>query len=153
MERVAEWAGVSKALPYAHFDNSDDMLVALYQRVVGTLGDRIITALESAATDDDLVAVLVEAYLDTVVDLGPVLGAVTAPGSLTVELADDGRRVGPQFAARVLRDHFGVPADRARAAAPVILAALTGAVRAWADGEADRDAATEMSTAVLRALI
>ena len=153
MERVAEWAGVSKALPYSHFENSDEVLIALYQRVVGELGARILQAVEAADPGTDRVPIVVATYLDTVADLGPVLKAVTAPGSHSAELADGDARIGPRFVARLLRDHFDVPKARAEAAAPVLLAALTGAVAAWSDRVARRGEVEEMSIAVVRALI
>lgn len=153
MERLAEWAGVSKALPYSHFENSDDVLVALYGRVVGELGARVLAAVESADGDDDRVAVVIAAYLDTVADLGPVLGAVTAPGSLTAELADGGKQVGPRFVRSLLVEQFAVDESRARAAAPILLAALTGAATAWATRDATRAQAESLSTTVLRALL
>lgn len=153
MERVAEWAGVSKALPYSHFDNSDDVLVALYAESVGELGRRIVEAIESSDPASDRVPLLIATYLDTVADLGPILGAVTAPGSRTSELADGDHKNGPRFLARLLTDRFGVPRARARGAAPILLASLTGAVLAWRDGAASRAELEAMVISVMRALI
>lgn len=153
MERLAEWAGVSKALPYVHFDNRDEVLVALYRRVVGELGQRVLRALETSEPGADKVAVVVRTYLDTVADLGPVLGAVTAPGSQSSALADGDKRVGPRFVSRILVDHFDLPRSRADAAAPILLAALTGAVASWVDRDGSRAQVEEMSIAVMRALV
>jgi AcrR family transcriptional regulator len=153
MERVAEWAGVSKALPYSHFDNSDDVLVALYQRVVGALGQRVLDALHDPGSDDDRIALVVRVYLDAVAEQGPILRAVTTPGSRTSELADGERRVGPRFVARMLRDHFDLDEQRAKAVAPVLLAGLTGAVSAWADRVATRAQAEDMAVRVMRTLV
>ena len=153
MERVAEYAGVSKALPYSHFDNSDDVLVALYQRVVGELGERILHALEGAPAEADLVDLVVRSYFDTVVDLGPVLAAVTAPGSPSSRLANGDQRLGPRFVAHLLTEHFGVPKARAKTIAPVALSGLLGATAAWADGVASRRQAEDMSVTVMRALL
>lgn len=153
MERLAEWAGVSKALPYSHFDNSDDVLIALYEQVVSQLGVNLLTAVENASADSDRVAVTIGAYFDTVAELGPILGAVTAPGSRTAHLADGDKRVGRRFVARLLCDHFDVPRDRADAIAPILLSALTGAIAAWVDRAATRTQAEEMSAVVMRSLI
>ena len=153
MERVAEYAGVSKALPYSHFDNSDDVLVALHQRVVGELGRRILQSLEDAPKGEDLTNLVVRTYFDTVVDLGPVLAAVTAPGSPSSRLADGDQRRGPRFVAHLFIEHFEVSKARAKAIAPVALSALLGATSAWADGVASRRQAEELSVTVLRALL
>jgi AcrR family transcriptional regulator len=153
MERVAEWAGVSKALPYSHFENSDDVLVALYSRVVGQLGERILAAIESSDPSTDRAPLLVATYFDAVADIGPILGAVTASGSRTAELADGDHKVGPRFVARLLTDHFGIPREPARAAAPILLASLTGAVLAWRDRASSRAELERMVVAVMRALV
>lgn len=153
MERVAAWAGVSKALPYAHFDNSDDVLVAVHHRVVGELGRRVVTALDASDPGSDRAALLVATYFDTVADLGPVLGAVTAPGSRTAELGDQDRKTGPRFAARLLTRYFDVPREQARGAGPIVLSALTGAVRAWGDRAASRRELEALATAAVRALV
>jgi AcrR family transcriptional regulator len=153
MERVAEWAGVSKALPYSHFDNSDDVLVALYQRVVGELGERVVTALETSDPEDDRVALLVATYFDTVADLGPILGAVTAPGSRTSELGDGDRKVGPRFVARILTTYFDMPREHARGAGPILLGALTGAVLGWRDRAASRAELEALATAAIRGIV
>ncbi len=153
MERLAEWAGVSKALPYSHFENSDDVLVAVHDRVVRQLGSRVLDALENSGPDDDRVTIVVRTYLDTVADLGPILGAVTAPGSQTSRLADGDKRVGPRFVAALLRNHFAMSRADAKAVAPVLLAALTGAVAAWVDRAASRSRVEAMAVTVMRALV
>jgi len=74
MERVAEWAGVSKALPYSHFDNIEDLLVALYQREAVSIGRA-----EAQRFIDDYFAAhpRVRAYIDRVVAEGRAQGYVT----------------------------------------------------------------------------
>ncbi len=46
MEGIAARGGVSKALPYRHFDNADDVLMALYQREMALLAERVTARLE-----------------------------------------------------------------------------------------------------------
>jgi len=153
MERLGERAGVSKALPYSHFDNADDVLVALYFRFVGALGARVIDTVEHAAPGDDLAAAVVNSYFDAVFDLGPALAAVSAPGSRASELADASDSVGPDFVTDLLVDHFAVARSRARAAAPVLLSALVGAASAWGAGRGSRADLEVISVAVLRACV
>lgn len=153
MERLAEWAGVSKALPYAHFDNSDHVLVALYQRVARRLGNRVLEALEGTGRDDDKAVVVVRTYLDTVREMGAVLAAVSTPGSRVADLADGDTRTGSRFVADLLTDHFDVPRERATAAAPIVLAALTGAVASWRDGDGSRRDVEAIGVSVLRAVV
>lgn len=143
MERLAERAGVSKALPYSHFENADAVLVAVYDRVVGELGRRLVEALEAidpATPRRERTTLLVRTYLDAVADIGPVLGVVTAPGSRAAELADADQRLGVRFLAELLTTQFAVDAARARLAAPVMLAIATGSVVAWLEGDGAREA-------------
>lgn len=153
MERLAEYAGVSKALPYSHFDNSDEVLVAVYQRVVFELGRRVVETLEQSSDEDDRVALVVNRYFDTVRELGPILGVVTAPGSRASELADGDRRIGVHFLADLLVKYFGAEPKRAKAAAPILLAALTGALNAWATGHASRRDAEELTATMIRSVL
>ena len=44
MERLAVRAGVSKALPYSHFERSEDVLAELYRRETGALVRRVANA-------------------------------------------------------------------------------------------------------------
>ena len=88
MERLAEWAGVSKALPYAHFENVEAVLVALYQREWVAIGRHIVTALDAAPPGSDLAAVRAAAYLDAVGERAAVIEALTFPGSTIPRAAD-----------------------------------------------------------------
>ncbi len=153
MERLGERSGVSKALPYSHFDNADDVLMALYFRYVGELGIRVIAALEQARHDDDLVVTVVGAYFDAVFDLGPALGVLSSPGSRAASLADADSRIGPDFVADLLVEHFAVPSPRAQAAAPIVLGALVAAANAWGDGHGTRLEVESISVEVFRSCI
>jgi len=153
MERLGEWAGVSKALPYSHFDNADDVLVALYFRYVGELGGRVLAAVEQASDVDDLAVVVVDSYFDAVLDLGPALGALSSPGSRASALADADSRVGPDFVADLLVDHFSMSEARAQATAPILLGALVAAAGAWGNGRGTRDELEAISIAVLRSCV
>ncbi|HET9691121.1 MAG TPA: helix-turn-helix domain-containing protein [Acidimicrobiales bacterium] len=86
MEGLAAHAGVSKALPYRHFDNADHVLVELYQLEVNALAGRILAAIRGHH-GDDLVAVAVHAYFDAIAERGVVLGRLSGTGSHVPERA------------------------------------------------------------------
>ena len=153
MERLAEYAGVSKALPYSHFENSDEVLIAVHQRVVNELGRRIIEALEASSPSDDRVAIVVETFFATVGALGPVLGIVTAAGSRAAELADADQQIGSRFAADLLGHYFGVDVKRRRAAAPLVVATLAAAAAAWAQRQAPRRDLEQVAIDMLRTIV
>lgn len=153
MERLAEYGGVSKALPYSHFENSDEVLVAVHQRVTGDLGQRILDALEASSPDDDRAALVVRVYFDAVKELGPVLSVVSAPGSRVTELADSDGSLGTRFVVHVLDRYFGVDRQRGAVAAPIVLSSLSGAVRAWGAGTVTRKTIEPLCVDVLHTLV
>jgi len=151
MERVAEWAGVSKALPYSHFDNIEDLLVALYQREAVSIGREIVDALDGADRDDDVARVRVRAYFDATARRAEVIRALTAPGSTVPSSADpDGE--GSRYSARLLYRYHGVPKKRAMAVSGILQGALIGATTTWLHGLAERDELERSLVAVVHAL-
>ena len=151
MERVAEWAGVSKALPYAHFDNVESLLVALYQREWVAIGHEIVSALDAAGPDEDLAKVRVTAYFDAVAERTPVITALTAPGSTVPRDADpDGE--GGRFSARLLHRYHQVDKARARAVSGMLQGAFFGATTTWLHGLAEREVLEEHLASIIRAL-
>jgi AcrR family transcriptional regulator len=152
MERLAERAGVSKALPYRHFDNAEGVLIELFRRESRLLATRTVAALDEGGTDEERVRGLVRGYFAAVGERGALLGALTGPGS-PVPAAAGERRAGPAFVAGVLRDRFSVPAPAAKAAAGVVVGLLSGAVDAWAHGDAGRRAIEDMTARILMAAI
>ena len=151
MERIAEWAGVSKALPYAHFDNAEALLIALYQREAVAIGREIVEALDAAGPGDDLARVRVRAWFDAVERRAAVLSALTAPGS-TVPSAADPDGEGSRYSARLLYRYFGVDKHRALAVSGVLQGALMGASTSWVSGLATRDELEDVLVAIVKTL-
>jgi AcrR family transcriptional regulator len=152
MERLADWAGVSKALPYAHFDNVEALLVALYQREWVAVGREIVAALDAADLADDLAAVRARAYFDAVARRAPVLEALTAPGSTIPRHADpDGE--GVRYSAGLLYRYHGVDKRRALAVGGILQGAVMGATTTWLHGLASRRVAEDTLAAVIRAIV
>lgn len=138
MEGLAERAGVSKALPYQHFDNANAVLVALYEREIGLLGRRVYDAVDGIADPEGRVRLAIHAYFDVVAERGRVLGAFTGAGSNVAAEADGGARTGVAFVAELLVRPFGFSGSRARALASMFLGTLGGATDSWTHGDAGR---------------
>src|SRR5438093_11908715 len=66
MEGVAARAGVSKALPYSHFENADALVEALYQREIGHLTRNVVEAALAANGVESQIAAVVHAWFETV---------------------------------------------------------------------------------------
>jgi AcrR family transcriptional regulator len=76
MESVAQRAGVSKGLGYAYFENADALALALYDREVGALYQRVEAAVSAAAGFEARIRAGVRAYLDVVGERGALIGAL-----------------------------------------------------------------------------
>lgn len=152
MERLGARAGVSKALPYKHFDNSDDVLVQLYRRETTALGAGVWRALTDAAPDADLVRVGIHAYFDEVVARGAVLAALSGPGSMIAAAADPGQ-AGVIFEVEVLNRFHGVSRPRAKAIAGIVQGAVVGAVSTLQAGHSTRAELEDDLVAVISRLV
>lgn len=152
MERLAERAGVSKALPYRHFADADAVRVALYQRETGRLGAGVHRALREAPEGADLVRVSVRAYFDELVPRRDLLAALSSPGRAVPALADPDD-AGTRFAARLLREFHGVDRARARAVAGMVQGAIVGAAGTVLAGAARRRPVEEALVSMIRAAL
>ncbi len=138
MERLAAEAGVSKALPYKHFANGDEVLTELYRREAVALGRHVWRSLSDAPPGSDLVRVGVRSYFDQLVERGPVLAALSRPGSTIAAAADPGR-AGVVFEVEVLTRFHGVPRGRAKVIAGMVQGAVVGAAATHHAGLGTRD--------------
>jgi len=78
MERLAEQAGVSKALPYLHFENADAVLAAVYEIEVAHIGRKVRAGMAEQTEPADKITAAVHAYFDAVADRGAVFTALSA---------------------------------------------------------------------------
>jgi AcrR family transcriptional regulator len=151
MEGLAERAGVSKALPYQHFENAHDVLLSLYQREIGWLGARIVDAVGEFEEPQARVRAAISAYFDAVVERGAVLGALSSPASGIAADADQGQRVGVDFVCELLIKPFGFSGRRARMLASMLLGTLFGAVDSWSHGDGGRERIEQTVTTLILA--
>lgn len=151
MERVAEQAGVSKALPYQHFSNATEMLLALHVREVTQLGRRITRAVDAAIGADAGLRAAVAAYFEVIAERGVLLGILgrEAVPDGTVAVRPDGQR----FVADLLSDAYGISGTRALVLAEIVQGSLLGAVTAWGRGDASRRTVQAMATDSLLAMV
>lgn len=148
MEGLAARAGVSKALPYAHFDNADDVVAELHQREITRLAARVLGAIADLDDGVERIAASVTAYFDVVQERGAILGALT--GAAPVRANPD--RTGHEFVADLLQSSFPMRRKSAMAAAVMTQTLLTGAVEAWVRGDASRSAIEAMAVRAIVAL-
>jgi AcrR family transcriptional regulator len=138
MERLAERAGVSKALVYLHFGNADDVLAAVYRREIDQLGAAILAAVDAAGTPEEQLRAAIDAYFDVVQRRGGVFTVMTTAGAARRATADTDPRLGSRFVAGLYQRIFDLPPRRAKLAAAMLMGALNGGVEAWGAGELRR---------------
>ena len=153
IERLAAEAGVSRALAYQHFDNADEVLVALYRREVAGLGEAIVAAVEAESEPEPKLRAAIRTFLDIVGARHGLFTVLAAAGSPVPARADDGTRAGHRFTQALFEQAFGLPRRRAKAAAAMTFGALNGGVEAWAAGDLRRREVEEAALDVALALI
>ena len=137
MEAVAARAGVSKALPYAHFANADAVLLALYEREMARLTTRLELELaDGAASGEEQLRRVVHALFDVLSQRGTLFAAFVR--STIPERLDGGKRLGHRYIASLLRRTIGLEVDRSIVLGTIVYAALGGAVESYARRDAGR---------------
>lgn len=136
MERLAIVAGVSKALPYRHFANSERALLALLAREIGGLAEAIATACDDLDDGEQMIAAAIIAYFDVVSERGALLNTLAGSGSPLPELAGGGTRPAPWFVVDVVERGFGLRGRKAT----VLAWLITGIAIAGSDSVARSDA-------------
>ena len=152
MERLAVTAGVSKALPYKHFDNSEAVLAQLYRREAEAVGRSVWRALSGATPDDDLIRLSIRVYFDEISRHGPVLAAPSQPGSTIASVADPGQ-AGVTFEVEVFTRFHGLDRRRAKAVAAMVQGAVVGAAGAWLAGRATRASLEDDLVAMITSVV
>jgi AcrR family transcriptional regulator len=152
MERVALRAGVSKALGYAYFDNSDELLAALFEREMASYDRAVADAIASGECFEARIRGTVKAMFEMLAERGHLIGALmngqTAPGSLS-DRRERRKDVSEQFFGRMLEEEYGLPPRQARNVAAVFLAATGGIIDAWIACRGSRRELTDTYVALL----
>lgn len=152
MERLAAEAGVSKALPYKHFANSDHVLIELYRRETRALGRAVWRALRDAPQGTDLTRLAIRVYLDEVGRRGALLTALTQPGSTIGTLADP-TQAGIRFETEVFTRFSRLDRERAKAVAGMIQGAIVGATGTLLSGHGTREQIEDDLVSIITTLV
>jgi len=146
MEGVALRAGVSKALPYQHFQDAEDLLVALATREAAIIAERTSSAFLPDETLEAGLRRSLQAYFDMVEERGALLGAVFQyrfSPARQVEVDEIWAATASFFAHRFASE-LGLSPRLAQAGAYILLAAVVGAQQVWVGGLISRAEAESM---------
>lgn len=152
MEALAAEAGVSKALPYRHFANAEDALVALYRQELGRLGQEILAA-SSGLEGDAALCAAIRAYMDAVVERGPLLTVLAGAGSPVPSLAGPDGQPDPTTVATLLAQAYGIGGRRAVALAGVVGGIAVAASDGYGRGDLSRAQAERIAGAAITAAV
>lgn len=152
MEAMAALAGVSKALPYRHFANADDALVALYHQEIASVRRRILEAIDGLS-GDAVIEAAVGAYMDAVVDRGPLLTVLAGAGSSVPELAEGPERRAPAVVVQLIGQAYGVRGRPAAVLAGVVTAIAIAVSETYGRGELKRADAERTAVAAIRGAV
>ncbi len=147
MEGVAALAGVSKALPYAHFENATAMMQSLRERELDRLATRISGNTAQVEGLEAIVRAAVHAYFESIRERGTVLVAVLQNLPMEDEEAD--QRQNPTFFEEVLQEHLGLSDEAAHVASAVFVTGIDGAVDVWVRGRATQEQAEDLYARLL----
>ena len=136
MEGVAAEAGVSKALPYSHFENAQQLLHALRDRELDRFGASIVGAVRDADGYEARIAAAVHSYFSFIAHRGSVLVAVLR--TLPMDADEQQKRQNPAFFARLFQKELGLSEPIAGVASAIFVVGVSGAVDAWVNGLANR---------------
>jgi AcrR family transcriptional regulator len=159
MERVAARAGVSKSLGYRHFDNADELLIALYEREMSDLRRRVGAAIDGAVGFEDELRAALAALLDLLTERGTVVAGIIhtrpAPGPVDARSRAFHAEVSEFFGSLAV-DAYGLTPATAYAAASILLSGIDGLIDRWVNHRMTRreliDIYTTMCVASLEAL-
>ncbi len=158
MDGLAAHCGVNKALPYTHFKNKDDVLLALYELTNAELDELVAVATEGLETFEDRIEAVVNtwvSYMNSGRDVPTLQQARTADG--TLEKIREERVNGIiEFIATEIRSGRKIGPRRAKIAAAILVAGTQGLVYIYDNPDLDKkqlvDAYIKMAFASIDAM-
>lgn len=141
-ESLADAAGVAKTLPYAYFDSKDEILLTLFDQVIGGIDRQVEAVLSGDGDFDVLVRRSLDVWFDATRDHGRLVAALldgrSLPGlAAAVERRD---RASHQRWHGVVVDRFAVADHDAHLLAGMLNATATATVGLWARRKGSRAA-------------
>jgi len=147
MEGLAVSAGVSKGLGYKHFANSDQLLVALYEREMRVFDRRANEATTAVVPFEEKLHGLLDAMFDVVAERGALLGRLLQPSAGETPLAARQAQRSDavvRFFGGIIAEQFDITPELARSAAKLLLAAANAAFGEWINRRMSRRTAAEL---------
>jgi AcrR family transcriptional regulator len=142
MEGIAARAGVSKGLGYAYFRNRDELLLALYDREVRALDERVTAALVGARTLEEKLRLTLTEWFAHLYERGEIVGtlirAQPSHGPVNDRRRERHRALELFWTEMVVDEYPMIPKHVARAIAAATIAGAGGMLESWVRRKASR---------------
>ncbi len=153
MEGLASAAGVSKALPYRHFANSDAALVALHDRELTHLASIILSAVDGLSDGDEILREAIRAYFDAVELRGDLLNALAGSGSPVPAMASAPATRPGDLVTTLLARGYGLRGKGARVLAGLVTAMAIAGSDSLGRGDAARSTVERTTVAAAQGAV
>ncbi len=141
-ESLAGAAGVAKTLPYAYFDSKDEILLTLFERVIGGIDAQVDAVLSGDEPFDLLVRRSLEVWFDAARDHGRLVAALldarAVPG--LADAVDRRDRASHKRWHDVVVDRLGLVDPDAHLLAATLNASATATIELWSRRRGSRTA-------------
>lgn len=156
-DALATAAGVTKSLPYAYFESPEEILLALFDDVVGTADAEVAAIVRAGGAFEDVIAAALAVWFDAARDRGRLVGALldgrSVPGLQQAVARRD--RASLKLWHDVAVERFGLGDTDALVLASMLNSTATAVVGLWVRRKASRAALVEsfvaMATGAARA--
>jgi AcrR family transcriptional regulator len=142
MEGIATRAGVSKGLGYAYFRNRDELVLALYDREVRALDERVAKAIAGAHSLEGKVSATLTEWFAHLYERGEIVGTLTraqpSHGPVNDRRHERQRALEKFWTGLVLAEYPSIPKNIARAMAAATIAGAGGMLETWIRRKASR---------------
>ncbi|MEQ8690348.1 MAG: TetR/AcrR family transcriptional regulator [Pseudomonadales bacterium] len=142
MESLAAHVGVNKALPYRHFGNRDDVLIALYKYENEKFDARLAALIDDAPDFEAKLRALLTAWYDDLCQGRgtPALMQARTQSHELETLRAARIQTSTEYIADIIQESYEIPRLQAKLASKVLLAGSQGLASIWQLSEAEDQA-------------
>ncbi|HVF31835.1 MAG TPA: TetR/AcrR family transcriptional regulator [Acidimicrobiales bacterium] len=140
-EAVAEAAGVAKTLPYAYFESREEILLALFDRVIGGIDADVASVLGQEQAFEEVVRQSLDVWFDAVRDHGRLVGGLLdgrSEGGLAAAIRRRDRR-SHKLWHDLVADRFQLTDRHADVLAAMLTTTATAVVDLWVRRKGSQD--------------
>jgi AcrR family transcriptional regulator len=154
-ESLADAAGVAKTLPYAYFDSKDEILLTLFDRVIGSIDGQVEAVLTSGEDFEHLVRKSLDVWFAAARGHGRLVGALLDGRSFPglAEAVERRDRASHKLWHDLVADRFGLTDSDAHLVAAMLNSTATATIELWIARKGSRTALVDSFVTVASAAV